>query len=120
MVDLLLVSEETGGWFTVGVGVAAGRCCCWGPEVDGAIVAGGYKSFDELVGGCCGFFEAGLGEGEFGGGIGWVRPCVVVVGGAENEVGGQRKVVNPVGMCGEGLRKGAGVRIPDLDCFVVR
>lgn len=71
-------------------------------------------------GGRGGFFEARLGFEEFGG---WVRrdgAGVVVVGGAEDEVGGECEVVHPVRVCREGLREGAVIGIPDFDRFVVR
>lgn len=93
MVDLFLVAEQSRrrfrvqGWVGGGGGVAAGGGG-GGPEVDGAVVAGGDEPLGELVGGCGGFFEAGFGEGEFGGRVGRVFAGMVVIGGTEDGVGG--------------------------------
>ena len=44
---------------------------------------------------------------------------MVVVGGAEDEVGGEREVVDPVGVGREGAGERSRGGVPDLDCFVM-
>lgn len=112
VVDLFLVAEQAGDGF----GVVGGRV----PEVDCEVVACGDEAFGDAAvdgGGClvalarfCGFLRWGGGD----------VACVVVVGGAEDEVGGEGEVVDPVGVRGEGGDQGAFGGVPQFYGFVVR
>lgn len=118
MVDGFGVAVEAGeGFEGCGVGAGGGGR---GPEVDGGVVGGGNEAFGEGVVDGGGGFEAGEGGGEFGVFRGGDEARVGVVGGAEDGVGGEGEVVDPVGVRGEGVRQGTGGGGPDLDGFVVR
>ncbi len=67
-----------------------------------------------------GFLEAGARGGEFGFGCRGDGARVVVVGGAEDEVGREGEVVDPVRVRREGMQEGASGGGPDFDGFVVR
>lgn len=53
----------------------------------------------------------------FGGGGGFGHG--VEVAGAEDEIGGEREVVDPVGVAVEGVDEFAVFAVPDLDGFVL-
>lgn len=119
MVDGFLVAEEAGEGFECGDGGGGGGGG-WGPEVDGGVVGGGDEAFGEgVVGRGCGF-EAREGGGEFGVLCRRDDAGVGVVGGAEDRVGGEGEVVDPVGVRREGAHERAGGGGPDFDAFVVR
>lgn len=92
VVDLLLVAEEASERF---------RACRGRPEIHRKVVAGGNEAFHNLPINGSGFFEALFGFGDFGGGVWRDGACVVMVRGAEHEVGAQGEVVHPVRVRGE-------------------
>lgn len=92
VVDLFLVAVQAGDRLGGGQ---------WVPEVDCEVVACGDETFSDAVIYNCGFFVSFFrfcGLGFVGGGD---VASVVVVGGAEDEVGGEGEVVDPVGVGGE-------------------
>ena len=111
VVDLLLVAEEAGEGFRA----RRGR-----PEIHREVVAGGDEAFDNLAIDGSGFFEALFCFGDFGGGGCGDGARVVVVGGAEDEVGAEGEVVHPVRVRGQVVGQGAGGGVPDFDGFVAR
>ena len=78
-----------------------------GPKVDGEVVGGGDETFSDFIIDSGGFVETGSCEGDLGFiGCWWVGgdvAVVVMVGGAEDGVGGKGEMVDPVGMRGEGV-----------------
>lgn len=105
------VAEEAGDGFRRALG---GR-----PEEDCEVVARGHEALGNLAVGRRGFLEAVFCLGEFfrvGGGDG---AGVVVVGGAQDELGGEGEVVDPVSVGGEGADEGAFGGVPEFDGFVV-
>lgn len=113
VVHAFLVAQETGEGL---VAVRGGGF----PEVHGAVVARGDEALADAAVDRGGFLEAGSRLGGFFGVGWWDDARVVVVGGAEDEVGGKREVVDPVGVRGESLDQGALFGAPDLDGLVLR
>lgn len=112
VVHALLMAQETGeGLVALRGGV---------PEVHGAVVARGDEALTDAAVDRGGFLEAGSRLGDFFGVGGWDGARVVVVGGAEDEVGRKREVVDPVGVRGEGLDQGSSFGAPDLNGLVLR
>lgn len=89
VVDLFLVAQESGD----GLGGLGGL-----PQVHGEVVAGGDEPLDDFALNLGRFEEAFLRVRELGFVAGGDLARVVVVGGAHDEVGGEREVVDPVGV----------------------
>lgn len=87
VVDLLLVAKQTAHRFV------AGRWC---PEVNCTVVASCDEALDDRIVDCGGFFEAGKCFFQFGFSSDRGGRSMVVVGGAEDKVGGKGKVVDPM------------------------
>lgn len=99
--DLFLVAEEAGNGFDRRVGGRVDGCGV--PEEDRVVVGRGEEFFHQLAFVASRGLEAGFcfldlffrGRGHLA--------CVVVVGGAEGEVGGESQMVDPVCVGGEGV-----------------
>lgn len=109
VVDGFLVAEEAGEGFRVG----------GFPEVDGEVVACGHETFGDAVIHGCGFGETFFCSSYLSCVCSGDVAGVVVVGCAEDEVGGEGEVVDPVGVGGEGGDEGALCGVPEFDRFIV-
>ena len=111
VIDLFLMPEQPRD----GLDTGRGR-----PEIHGEVVAGSNEALDDLALDSRRFLEVVLGFGQLSVGRGGDVARVVVVGGAQHEVGAQCEVVHPVRVRGQAVCQRARGRVPDFDGLVAR
>ena len=79
-----------------------------------------YSPFNYFASDGCRGGETGCGFGNFFFICGGDMACVIMVGCAKDEVGGEGKMVYPVSVGGQGADEGASGCVPYLDGFILR